>query len=99
MARGISATDAAHSLAAGPILTGAGKADDHPSDLLAEAERPVNELVALTGAAQPQVSKHLRVLLTQCASREERDLIVGSGTEGGVQEQMEILEEIAGSLS
>src|SRR5690242_7343828 len=31
-------------------------------DLLAGAERPVNELVALLGLAQPQVSKHLRVL-------------------------------------
>ena len=31
-------------------------------DLLAEGERPVNDLVALLGMAQPQVSKHLRVL-------------------------------------
>jgi DNA-binding transcriptional ArsR family regulator len=31
-------------------------------DLLAEGERPVNDLVALLGLAQPQVSKHLRVL-------------------------------------
>ncbi|HXY84494.1 MAG TPA: metalloregulator ArsR/SmtB family transcription factor [Gaiellaceae bacterium] len=31
-------------------------------DLLASGERPVNELVRLTGLAQPQVSKHLRVL-------------------------------------
>jgi DNA-binding transcriptional ArsR family regulator len=31
-------------------------------DLLATAERPVNELVELTGLGQPQVSKHLRVL-------------------------------------
>jgi DNA-binding transcriptional ArsR family regulator len=31
-------------------------------DLLAEGERSVNELVALLGLAQPQVSKHLRVL-------------------------------------
>src|SRR5580693_2619058 len=31
-------------------------------DLLAGGERPVNELVALTGLAQPLVSKHLRVL-------------------------------------
>jgi DNA-binding transcriptional ArsR family regulator len=31
-------------------------------DLLAGGERPVNELVASTGLAQPQVSKHLRVL-------------------------------------
>jgi len=31
-------------------------------DALARGERPVSELVELTGLAQPQVSKHLRVL-------------------------------------
>jgi DNA-binding transcriptional ArsR family regulator len=31
-------------------------------DLLAQRERPVNELVQLLDLAQPQVSKHLRVL-------------------------------------
>jgi DNA-binding transcriptional ArsR family regulator len=31
-------------------------------DLLTSGERPVNDLVRLTGLAQPQVSKHLRVL-------------------------------------
>ena len=31
-------------------------------DALAAGERPVNDLVALLGLAQPQVSKHLRVL-------------------------------------
>jgi DNA-binding transcriptional ArsR family regulator len=31
-------------------------------DALAECERPVNDLVRLLGLAQPQVSKHLRVL-------------------------------------
>jgi DNA-binding transcriptional ArsR family regulator len=31
-------------------------------DLLAAGERPVNDLVARLGIAQPQVSKHLRVL-------------------------------------
>ena len=31
-------------------------------DLLEQGERPVNDLVALLGLAQPQVSKHLRVL-------------------------------------
>ncbi len=31
-------------------------------DLLAGGERPVNDLVFLLGATQPQVSKHLRVL-------------------------------------
>jgi DNA-binding transcriptional ArsR family regulator len=31
-------------------------------DALADGERPVNDLVELLGLAQPQVSKHLRVL-------------------------------------
>jgi DNA-binding transcriptional ArsR family regulator len=31
-------------------------------DILADGERPVNDLVAVLGLAQPQVSKHLRVL-------------------------------------
>lgn len=31
-------------------------------DVLAEGERPVNDLVRLLGLGQPQVSKHLRVL-------------------------------------
>ena len=31
-------------------------------DFLADGERPVNDLVALLGLGQPQVSKHLRVL-------------------------------------
>ena len=31
-------------------------------DALATGERPVNDLVQLLGVAQPQVSKHLRVL-------------------------------------
>ena len=31
-------------------------------DALADGERPVNDLVDLLGMAQPQVSKHLRVL-------------------------------------
>lgn len=31
-------------------------------DLLTAGERPVNDLVELLGLAQPQVSKHLRVL-------------------------------------
>jgi DNA-binding transcriptional ArsR family regulator len=31
-------------------------------DVLVDGERPVNDLVRLLGMAQPQVSKHLRVL-------------------------------------
>ncbi|HEX4745353.1 MAG TPA: metalloregulator ArsR/SmtB family transcription factor [Gaiellaceae bacterium] len=33
-------------------------------DVLAGGERPVNDLAQVTGLAQPQVSKHLRVLRT-----------------------------------
>jgi uncharacterized protein YndB with AHSA1/START domain len=38
-------------------------------------------------------------LLTECGSREVRDAIIGSGMEGGMQEQMDLLEELAASLS
>lgn len=42
-------------------------------DLLAAGERPVNDLVALLDLAQPQVSKHLKVL-RQVGLVEVRDL-------------------------
>ena len=49
-------------------------------DVLAGGERPVNDLVATLGLAQPQVSKHLRVLREvgpwTCATRD------GSGCTG-----------------
>ena len=38
-------------------------------------------------------------LLTELPSREVRDLVLGSGMEAGVQEQMELLEELARSLA
>jgi DNA-binding transcriptional ArsR family regulator len=41
-------------------------------DVLAAGERPVNDLVGLLGLAQPQVSKHLRVL-RQVGAVEVRD--------------------------
>ncbi len=41
-------------------------------DVLADGERPVNDLVELLGLAQPQVSKHLRVL-RQVGAVEARD--------------------------
>jgi uncharacterized protein YndB with AHSA1/START domain len=37
-------------------------------------------------------------LLTQVDSRETRDMIIGTGMEGGMQEQMDLLEELAISL-
>jgi uncharacterized protein YndB with AHSA1/START domain len=38
-------------------------------------------------------------LLTECGSQEVRDAIIGSGMEGGMQEQMDLLEELAASLA
>jgi uncharacterized protein YndB with AHSA1/START domain len=38
-------------------------------------------------------------LLTQCGSRDVRDMIIGSGMEGGMQEQMDALEQLAISLA
>jgi len=37
-------------------------------------------------------------LLSECHSREIRDLILDSGMEGGMQEQMDLLEQLARSL-
>jgi len=37
-------------------------------------------------------------LLAQCPSQEIRDMIVNSGMEGGVQEQMDLLDELAAGL-
>jgi uncharacterized protein YndB with AHSA1/START domain len=37
-------------------------------------------------------------LLTECPSRELRDAIIDSGMETGLQEQMDVLEELAASL-
>jgi DNA-binding transcriptional ArsR family regulator len=42
-------------------------------DALVAGERPVNELVAALGLAQPQVSKHLRVLREVGAVRVRED--------------------------
>jgi uncharacterized protein YndB with AHSA1/START domain len=38
-------------------------------------------------------------LLTECGSKEIRDGIIASGMEGGMQEQMDLLEELAASLA
>jgi uncharacterized protein YndB with AHSA1/START domain len=59
----------------------------------AEIEPPLNT-VTFTG-----VDGGTRLeLLTQCHSKELRDTIIESGMEVGMQEQMEIIEEIARSL-
>ena len=38
-------------------------------------------------------------ILVRCASREERDAIMSSGMEGGMQEGMDLLEQVAISLA
>jgi uncharacterized protein YndB with AHSA1/START domain len=38
-------------------------------------------------------------LLTECGSKEVRDTIIASGMEGGMQEQMDLLDELAASLA
>jgi uncharacterized protein YndB with AHSA1/START domain len=38
-------------------------------------------------------------LLTECGSKEVRDTIIASGMEGGMQEQMDLLEELAASMA
>jgi uncharacterized protein YndB with AHSA1/START domain len=38
-------------------------------------------------------------LLTECGSKEVRDAIMSSGMEGGMQEQMDLLDELAASLA
>jgi hypothetical protein len=37
-------------------------------------------------------------LLAQLASKEDRDMVINSGMEVGMQEQMDVLEQIASSL-
>jgi uncharacterized protein YndB with AHSA1/START domain len=58
-----------------------------------EGEPPLN-IVTFTAAGD----RTLLELLVQTPSREVRDAIMGSGMEVGMQEQMELLEELAMSL-
>jgi uncharacterized protein YndB with AHSA1/START domain len=58
-----------------------------------EGEAPLN-IVTFTKAE----GRTLLTLLTQCPSKEVRDLIINSGMEGGMQEGMDLLEQVAISL-
>jgi uncharacterized protein YndB with AHSA1/START domain len=59
----------------------------------ADLEPPIN-IVTFT-----EVEGRTRLeLLTQCSSKDLRDMIVESGMEGGMQEQMDELERVAASL-
>jgi len=60
----------------------------------AGVEAPVNTVAfSETGDGRTRMT-----LLTDCHTKELRDLIVDSGMEGGMQDQMDLLEELARSL-
>jgi uncharacterized protein YndB with AHSA1/START domain len=61
---------------------------------LPESDAPLNIVTFTEEAGRTTVS-----LLVQCSSKELRDVIVESGMEAGVQEQMELLEDVARSLA
>jgi uncharacterized protein YndB with AHSA1/START domain len=60
-----------------------------------EPDPPVVNLVTFTDVGGRTVLE----LLTQCPSREIRDVIIDSGMEGGMQEGMDLLEQVAISLA
>jgi uncharacterized protein YndB with AHSA1/START domain len=59
----------------------------------ADAEPPLN---IVTFAEED--GRTTLTLLVECGSKEVRDAIIGSGMEGGMQEGMDLLEEVAISL-
>jgi uncharacterized protein YndB with AHSA1/START domain len=60
---------------------------------LADVEPPLN-IVTFTEAD----GRTTLTLLVECGSRELRDAIIESGMQGGMQEQMDRLEQVAASL-
>jgi len=60
---------------------------------IAEADIPLNVVTFTEVDGRTQLS-----LLAQTSRREIRDMILDSGMEGGMQEQMDLLEELAVSL-
>ncbi len=58
-----------------------------------EGEAPLN-IVTFTEAD----GRTLLTLLVQCPSKEVRDMIIDSGMEAGMQESMDVLEQVAISL-
>jgi uncharacterized protein YndB with AHSA1/START domain len=55
---------------------------------------PVNEVTFTEAAGRTTLT-----ILTYCHGRELRDMIIGSGMETGMQEGMDLMEEVARSLS
>jgi uncharacterized protein YndB with AHSA1/START domain len=64
----------------------------------AEAPSGIEPPVNTTEFAATGDGRTLLTLLTDCHSKEVRDLIVQSGFESGMQDQMDLVEEIARSL-
>jgi hypothetical protein len=60
----------------------------------ADDEVPINTITFTETARRTTVT-----LLSQCPTRALRDTIINSGMETGMQEQMDVLEELARSLS
>jgi uncharacterized protein YndB with AHSA1/START domain len=63
------------------------------ADALPEAEAPLNTVTFTEAGGRTTLT-----LLTQTTTKELRDTIINSGMEGGMQEQMDALEQIAISL-
>ena len=70
---------------------------DAPKDLVYEGAPGSPPAIVTTTFTEVDGRTHLE-LLTDVESREIRDIIMESGMEVGVQEQMELLEELARSL-
>lgn len=58
-----------------------------------EAETPLNVVTFAESGGRTTLT-----LLVECRTQDTRDAIINSGMEGGMQEQMDVLEELAGSL-
>jgi uncharacterized protein YndB with AHSA1/START domain len=71
-----------------------GMPGDEPQAAADQEADPVRNGVTFTEAA----GRTTLTLLTQTPSKEIRDQIVDSGMEGGMQEQMDLLEQLAISL-
>ncbi len=63
------------------------------ADSLPAADEPVNTITFTEVDGRTTLE-----MLTQTTSREVRDMIIDSGMEGGMQEAMDLLEEVAVSL-
>jgi uncharacterized protein YndB with AHSA1/START domain len=63
------------------------------AEALPETDAPLNTVTFTEVSGRTTLR-----LLTQCPSKELRDLIINSGMEGGMQEHMDLLEEVAISL-